>query len=653
MDVTMGDTLWTLLNAGGNLQWREPGFLWAIFLPLAFWGLRHLAHNRRKAGYADAHLWEWVEVRSEQMAAQSGASVFGYLLRMLRSPFFALFLAWVMMTLALAGPRVLQPAEEQSGRAGVDVLVMMDLSHSMTAQDVYPDRFQQAKAVVESLAKQLQNNDRLALMGFAGQAHLYSPLSFDRRLFAHALGLMQPDQLPTQGSWLELATVQGVEHMQQTADQAKVMVVLTNGTPPFWQAPILPEAYQALSQDLRAQTTGVNVVWVGVGLPAPATLPDASHKSGQMHANGILVQSRLEENSLKNWAQKTQGTYLTASNQAGFSEALLEAVSRVAAPRVLTDESAHWQELSAPLMLLALVAMWWAFYPVKWRLSKAVPAVLAVMWSTQWGGFDHVVLADDAIAQKQQAFAAYSQNDFEQATRLYDQGRDFDSLFGAGSAAYKAGDMESAVSYLREAAWLAPEDRSRAAALFNLGNSYYQANLLAQAVEAYRQALLYRVDYAKAANNLALALQRLQNEQPDSSAKEPRQGDDKGRDEGFAFYGGQKPKSEQTNDFGADSDIQGPGADGDGVKLPPTGEMTDYRLNPLLANGAATQRTQRATAQAIIDRQQRQQRAIQFEYQLQQLKDEQGELLKRLFEREEGFQAAQEAPHPLPGVQPW
>ncbi|MBD3776700.1 MAG: hypothetical protein IE920_06155, partial [Thiotrichales bacterium] len=171
--------------------------------------------------------------------------------------------------------------------------------------------------------------------------------------------------------------------------------------------------------------------------------------------------------------------------------------------------------------------------------------------------------------------------------------------------------------------------------------------------EAYRQALLYRVDYAKAANNLALALQRLQNEQPDSSAKEPRLGDDKGRDEGFAFYGGQKPKSEQTNDFGADSDIQGPGADGDGVKLPPTGEMTDYRLNPLLANGAATQRTQRATAQAIIDRQQRQQRAIQFEYQLQQLKDEQGELLKRLFEREEGFQAAQEAPHPLPGVQPW
>ncbi|WP_178863415.1 vWA domain-containing protein [Thiomicrorhabdus cannonii] len=649
METAMDSTLWTLLSAGSRLQWREPLVLWALWMPLLFWGLRTLWLKRQKQAYADAHLWEWVEVKPQQWTAAGGSWRW---LQGLHSPFWVLTLAWMLMTLALAGPRVLQPAEEQSGRAGVDVLLLMDLSHSMTAEDVYPNRFQQARAVAETLAKQLQPNDRLALMGFAGQAHLYSPLSFDRLLFAHALELMQPDQLPTQGSWLELATVQGIEHLQQTADQAKVMVVLTNGAPPFWQAPALPENFKTLSEDLRAQTTGVNVVWVGVGLPAPSPLPDASHKSGHLHANGLLVQSRLEENSLRNWAQKTQGIYLGATNDPAFSEALLEAVSRAAAPRVLNEDAAHWQDLSAPLLLLTLLALWWAFYPLKWRFAKAAPAVLAVMWGSQWGGLGHPAMADEAIQQQQQAFAAYSQNDFEQATRLYDQGRDFGSLFGAGAAAYRAGDMESAVSYLREAAWLAPDDSLRAAALFNLGNSYYQANLLPQAIESYRQALLYRADYAKAANNLALAEQRLQNEQPDSFAKEPRQGDDKGRDEGFAFYGGQKPKSEQINDFGADSDIQGPGADGDGVKLPPTGEATDYNLNPLLAQQAA-QAAKAATARAIVDQQQRQQRALQFEYQLQQLKDEQGELLKRLFEREEGFQAAQEAPHPIPGVQPW
>lgn len=632
----------------GGVYWREPLFLWALLLPLLFWGLRRVWLKRRKQSYADAHLWAWVEVTPQQQAANTGRGRLAWL-GGLRSPFFALLLAWVMLTLALAGPRVLQPEETKSGREAVDVLVLLDLSRSMTAADVFPSRFQQARVVVESLAKQLQPDDRIGLMGFAGQAHLFSPLSFDRQLFAHALGLMQPGQLPMQGSWLELATAQGVEHLQQTAGQAKVMVVLSDGAPPFWQAPALPGAYEALSADLRAQTTGVKTVWVGVGLPAPAPLPDAADKSGHLHHNGLLVQSRLEENSLKNWAQKTQGVYLRASNDAGFAQALLDAVSSAALARVVSDDTARWQALSAPLMLVGLLALLWAFYPLKWRASRILPLWLAGVIGLALPGQEARAASN---AQKQAAFAAYEQNDFEQATRLYDQGRDFESLFGAGAAAYKNDDMESAVSYLLEAAWLAPDDAQRARALFNLGNSYYEANLLAQAVEAYQQALLYRPDYPKAANNLALATQRLQNESPQKTATEPREGEDKGRDEGFAFYGGQKPKSEQTNEFGGDSDIQGPGGQGDVPRLPTLGEATDYRLQPQWRD-AVGQRANTATAQAIVVAQQRRQRALQFEKQLQQLDDAQADLLKRLFEREAGFQAAQDAPHPIPGVQPW
>jgi len=693
----------TLLS--GDLQWRAPAWLWGLWVPLGVLILTRLAIRKNKQGYADAHLWPWVQVASSatnkgfRKVGRPADSKTGLIWRLLNlflkgvsmlkhllSPLRLLAIAWLSLMIALAGPRSLQINELESTRGGVDILVVMDLSHSMTATDVYPNRFLQAKSLVESLKNSLQPDDRLALMAYAGQPHLISPLSFDRDLFQHNLDLIEPDMLPTQGSWLELALIDGVNHLAQTAGKTKVMLVFTNGNPIFWQTPELPSRFASMpfADDLRASETGVKTILIGIGKPTPSTLPDETHKTGKLHANGLLVQSRLEALSLKKWAQNLQGVHLRGDESQAFLQKLLTEVTLPAGERLEQNNQQNWQDFAHPFMVIAVVALLFAFYPIALfsgvanrKKSEAnntfsSPGLIGglLVLSAFLGSLcvSQPVFANTVdgfnVALEQQAFQAYQNKEYEQATLLYDQLNSYSGWMGAGSSAYKLQALESAVLYFRQAALSAPDDLARSRALFNLGNSFYLANLLPQAIESYQQAVLYQADYPQAKHNLALASARLKIEQASQKQANANRGDEddegeggqgKGRGDGGAFYGGQKPSADAKEPgFGADGDIMGGGRSGEGVILPLEGDATDYQLQnagqAFLSNQA---RAQQANTNAIVERAKQRQRAEVFQQQLQKIEDNQATLLKRLFEREEGFQAPQEQPHPIPGVQPW
>lgn len=664
----------------GSLSWRTPVWLWAVLLPPAVWFFKHLWIRRRKQQFADARLWPWVEAGQKTGLADKleryPRGGLAYLTRIIKwiAPGKRLALAWLCLVIALAGPRSLQVEPDQPTRPGVDILVLMDLSHSMTATDVNPSRFLQARALVEAMTAELQVDDRLALMGFAGQPHLFSPLSFDRALFRHALHLMEPDMLPIQGSWIERALVSGINHLEQTGGEAKVMLILSDGAPAFWKTPALPEtlADSPGASQLQSGQTEVKTVWIGMGKTAPVTLTDEAHPTGKLHAGGQRVQSRLEERMLQQWAQRLNGLYLVGGTGPEVMPRLAQVIAetaKVSGKRELTAEKAVWTGYSAPFMALGLLALLLAFYPLSWRASKrsvqpawlvaGLPICLLVAGPGMSDAEAQPPLSYLSVAEtKQEAYEAYQQGAFDLSAALYDRARDFEGYFGAGASAYRAGDLESAVFYFRQSAWMAESDSLRAQALFNLGNSYLLANLLPLAIESYRQALVYRSPYPKAAHNLELALLRQQQEEAgkqDKRGEEEEEGEKgEGRGDNGAFYGGQKPAgSDEPKGFGAD--VEAP--DGKGEKkliLPQEGELTDYQLNA--QDGRVKrleQRGREATAAAILVQQRQRQQAEAFEHTLKQLKDEQKVLLKRLFEREAGFQAPQEKPHPIPGVQPW
>jgi Ca-activated chloride channel family protein len=665
----------------GSLQWRSPVWLWGALVPPLLWGLGKLWVRHEKQRYAQAHLWPWVQAQQSGVAADPGQRSGAYWKRIVWrtagavSPGRVLTVAWLCLLLAMAGPRAWMSQNEQTQRAGVDLLVLLDLSQSMQTEDVYPNRFLHAKAMLESVVKGLQANDRVGLMAFAGQPHLVTPLSFDRNLFAHGLNLLEPGLLPMQGTWLELAVLNGWQHLRQTAGKAQVLMVLTDGAPPFWQPQVLPEAvrqwpvYSTLQQGRSAVNQAVangelaKTVWVGIGQTLPAFVPDKEHKSGWLYVNGIRVQSRLEESVLQQWAQKTAGVYLHASTDAAFLKQLLEEITLPAQSRSLPDPQGSWQDFSRPFRVLGLLGLLWAFYPLGVKIgTRALTPMLAMagvvlgMGVLGWVPGTAQADAPNTQALNQQAYQALMAGDNAMATELYDRLANFEGWFGAGVSTYQAGDLASAVLYFRQAAQQAGSDHNRARALFNLGNSYYQANLLPQAIESFEQALLYWPGYEKAQSNLLLAQQRAELERAAQKAARPEEDEshsDSPRDNEGAFYGGQKPNPAAVS--GGDSDQQQGQGEAAEIELQAGVDVTDYRFDA--TSGLEWQKQQPGGAavsgQAIVAQQARQRRAEQFVQKMQTIEDRQSVLLQRMFEREAGFQAAQEQPHSLPGVQPW
>ena len=678
-----------LLN--GELLWRDSAWLWGLGLPIVLWVIQRLLRNRQKQSYADAALWPWVSTADNVMSQSTPSGSVNRFTRpgKLITANRLLILAWICLVIAVAGPRSLDSQFENHTRNGVDVMIDFDLSQSMTAQDVKPNRFLFAKSIAQSLVDGLENNDRIALSVFAGQPHSVLPLTYDKQVFNHSLNLIEPGLLPTKGSWLELGLIGALNTLTQTGRKAKVLIIFTNGAPPFWKPVELPKIVQSLkvTQSQAMSQTGVKVIFVGVGKTRPVPIPDKSDSSGYLHVNGLLVQSRLEESQLLSFAQKTEGLYLQASSDQEFMNKLQKAITDTASSYQDKTVKQVWVSYAQPFMVIGLVSLLLAFYlwqiafgvagfnkkdeknkksksPAKSRFNQPLIFMLTLpmlalavtgLWTKP--ALANQTMSNSTTTKLHQAYSAFEEGSFELAQSLYDETSNYQGWFGAGASAYKADDLDSAVLYFRQAAWQAPNDKERAKALYNLGNSYYSANLLPQAIESYQQALLYQSPYAKAQHNLALAKQRHDLEKQAKKSKSEKQKKGKGSQGDSAdgaFYGGQKPPSSKSKEPGSGSDGDSPkgGRSGKLFKIPEPDTLTDYKLNPSIAKLRLNTVTS-SSSNAVLQAQVNQQRAEKFEHKLQSLQDDQKQLLKRLFEREEGFHAAQKESHAIPGIQPW
>ncbi|VAW45344.1 hypothetical protein MNBD_GAMMA04-754 [hydrothermal vent metagenome] len=661
----------TLLN--NDLQWRNATWLWALLFPLFLGLIKYLIHTKQQQTYADSYLWPWVSasITTEKQA-------FKKILPPYQIPLASLFmaLAWCCLIIALAGPRSLIYTPNTASREGVDILVSIDLSHSMTATDRYPNRFLFAKSLIESMTKQLEPSDRLALQAFAGQPHIVSPLSEDHSLFQHFINLLEPNLLPLQGSWLERAILEGFNHLNQTGGKSRLLILFTNGAPDFWQAPLLPESLLKKSFFLK-QTNPIQLLIVGVGLPSASTLNDPTDAHKIWRVNGQVVQSRLEESHLKKLAQRYGGDYLRADTSHSFMQQLLKAIALPAGERPPQQDRAIWQDYAPPLIAIGFALLLIAFYllglfnrihALKHRRSSHysllwMTGLLAISLYSVPQTATAASLKKHTITTLQQADHAYKNGQYETAYQLYTQVTSFQGAFGAGDAAYQLGHIETALFYFRQAAWQATQESDRAKALFNLGNGYYQVALFEYAIQSYQQALLYQPNYDKALHNLSLAQQAKASQPPKNRRKGGGEGNGEGKQGGEgensdgAFYGGQKPnKSDHSEQgFGSDGDAPEGSKQGNQITLPEPAQSTQYQRSPsthaIVLNESTNPLNSKGTL--ILEQQQKQQRAARFKQRIQQLEDNQKALLQRLFEREAGFHAPQERPHPIPGVQPW
>ncbi len=223
-----------------------------------------------------------------------------------------LLLAVLSLVLSLARPQWGTKMELMK-RRGLDITVAMDVSLSMYAEDIKPNRLARSKQEIMRFVDQL-GGDRVALVAFAGDAFLQCPLTSDYSAFRIFLDVLDPNLIETPGTDIANAIETSVKAFDPTDRKYRVLLLLTDGEDHSGRAEKAAE---------EAAKNGVIIYTVGIGLPSGVPIPvkDANGLvSYKKDAEGNIVASRMDPDLLKKIAQLTGGKFYHA--QPGHYELL-------------------------------------------------------------------------------------------------------------------------------------------------------------------------------------------------------------------------------------------------------------------------------------------------------------------------------------------
>ncbi len=444
---------------------------------------------------------------------------------------------------------------EEARQRGLDIIVAIDTSRSMLAEDVAPNRLERAKLAAMDL-KKLARMDRLGLVAFAGSAFLQCPLSTDDEAFRQSVNALDVNIIPQGGTALAEAIQSALSAFKEKSDNHKVLVLFTDGE---------DHDGSALAAAKQAAKDGLRIFTVGVGTPNGELLrlPGSKGRSEFIKdTSGNVVKSRLDEQLLRQMAQSAEGFYLLLSG-ANTMDVLYE---RGLAPLPKAEFSAkrvkrpheRYQWLLGLTMVLLLVEM---FLPerkiardagvmTEGGVSAGLPKAVALLLLLAWPGF---ATASPAGALKKYENGKYESALLEYQRLIKKKPGDPRLEFNAGAAAYQAQDFQEALKHLNSSL-LTPDVPLQQRAYYNLGNTQYRVGedaaepqkkqeVWEQAVTSYESALKLNPADEDAKFNLDLVKTRLEELKKQQQQQQSKDGkDDKDK------KGDQKKDEQSKND---------------------------------------------------------------------------------------------------------
>ena len=233
--------------------------------------------------------------------------------------FWLVFTAIGLFAVLLARPQFGSKLETVK-RKGVEVMIALDISNSMLAQDVQPSRLEKAKMAISRMVEKL-SNDKIGLIVFAGDAYVQLPITTDYSSAKLFLSNISTDIVPVQGTAIGSAIDLAARSFTPETETSKAIIVITDG-----------ENHQddAVAAAKQAHEKGIVIHTIGMGLEQGAPIPEKG-KPGQFmqDAQGNVVISKLDEQTLQDIAKAGEGLYIRASNTEVGLNRLLDEVNRM------------------------------------------------------------------------------------------------------------------------------------------------------------------------------------------------------------------------------------------------------------------------------------------------------------------------------------
>ena len=248
--------------------------------------------------------------------------------------------------LALTGPQF-GTQLEMAQRKGVDVMLVLDVSRSMQAEDVKPSRLARAKYQIRGLLDLLRG-DRVGLVVFAGKAFVQCPLTTDYGAVELFLDVLDAGAIPVQGTAIGDAVQLAVRSFEEGEGQHKAIVLFTDGE---------DHVGQPLAAAQTAAAQGVRIFALGLGTPDGELIPTEEEGGGvSFHKDkrGQYVKTRLDESTLQDMALETGGDYFRSTLGGAELDALYGQIAEMDQREIGSTRLTRYQERFQWPLLLAL-----------------------------------------------------------------------------------------------------------------------------------------------------------------------------------------------------------------------------------------------------------------------------------------------------------
>ena len=255
--------------------------------------------------------------------------------------------ALVLLIIAVARPQFGQQ-EKTVKRQGIEVMVALDISNSMLAEDVVPNRLDRAKQMLSKMVDNM-TDDKVGLVVFAGDAFTQLPITCDYVSAKMFLNTISPNLIPTQGTAIGAALQTAITSFGAIEDEVgRAIILITDGE---------NHEDDAIAAAKKAQEMGIQVFVVGIGKPEGSPIPKPGTNDYFKDRSGQVVVSRLNEDMCQEIAKAGKGVYVRCDNTNTAMRAVQKELERIATSELESTVYADYNEQYQSFVLIALLLL--------------------------------------------------------------------------------------------------------------------------------------------------------------------------------------------------------------------------------------------------------------------------------------------------------
>jgi tetratricopeptide (TPR) repeat protein len=423
-------------------------------------------------------------------------------------------IGFILCGFAVAG--LVEPDGTQKiNRKGIDIMIALDVSKSMLAQDIQPSRLERGKQVVSKIIDNAPE-DKIGLVIFAGRAYLQMPMTVDHEAAKMYLSTASPDDVPTQGTVISDALKMCYAAFNPKEKTYKSIVLLSDGE---------DHDDDALKIAKQLGKEGVMINTIGIGSPQGAPIMDPETNSYKLDDKGNTVITKLNQDELSNLAKNGNGLYQLYSTTNEVANNIKNQLSGIGKETTVSDSSfeafkQYFQYFLAVALFLLVLEF---FISEKKKLNKKIATTLVIFFFMGSASF-----AQNAKTEIIKGNEAYKKSNYDAAENSYRDAlkiadNNSTASYNLGNTMFRKDKTDEAVEAYDNTIQNTTDNATKENAYYNKGVAYQKAKKLPECINAYENALMLNPNDEDARQNLQRALKEQKQQRDQENQKDKKQ----------------------------------------------------------------------------------------------------------------------------------